>query len=418
VSKPSDNQRRVCIAGGGASGFFAAIQCKSACPEAEVILLEKSRKLLAKVRISGGGRCNVTHACFDPRTLTQHYPRGQRELLGPFHQFNPSHTVDWFESRGVKLKTEDDGRMFPVSNDSASIIDCLMMEAERVGVVIQTERGLKNARWNEDQHGFDLELSDGQQLTCACLMLATGGNRQSAGLTIAEQLGHRIIDPVPSLFTFHIEAPLLAGLAGITVEHVETAIEGSKLKQTGPLLITHWGASGPAILKLSAWGARVLAERDYAFTLRVNWLPDLSRDALETAIAELRQSQGARDLTRKSPFPGIPRRLWERFMELAAIAPGTSGSQLAKASANTLMELLLNSRLPVNGKSMNKEEFVTAGGVDLKEINMKTMESRVQPNLFMAGEILDIDGVTGGFNFQAAWTGGYLAGRAMAEIVG
>ncbi len=404
------SKKRICIAGGGAAGFFAAIQCKAACPEVDVLLLEKSRELLAKVVISGGGRCNVTHSCFDPRQLVEKYPRGSRELLGPFHQWNPTQTVEWFESRGVRLKTEADGRMFPVTDSSATIMQCLLDEAERVGVKIQTLQGLRAA-----EPGFELALSDGSHFACDLLLLATGGNRRSGGLEIAEQFGHHIKEPVPSLFTFYIDAPLLKDLSGIVVEQVEASVEGTKLRQDGPLLITHWGVSGPAILKLSAWGARELAARDYRFELRVNWLPDVSREVVAATLAGARREQGSQVVGKQSLFPGIPRRLWQRLTVVAGVASGTLWAQLSKSGTEALTQALVNTQLSVTGKSMNKEEFVTCGGVSLKEVNMKTMESRLHPGLYFAGEVLDIDGVTGGFNFQAAWTTGYLAGRAMAE---
>ncbi|MBU0676953.1 MAG: NAD(P)/FAD-dependent oxidoreductase [Verrucomicrobia bacterium] len=406
---------RACIAGGGAAGFFAAIHCKSACPEAEVRILEKSRKLLAKVEISGGGRCNLTHACFDPLALTRFYPRGQRELLGPFHQWNPTHTVQWFEERGVRLKTEPDGRMFPVTDSSSTVVQCLVREAERVGVEIQTLKGLRSARWDVNAARFQMDLADGSREACDLLMLATGGNRESGGLSIARQFGHHIEEPVPSLFTFHINAPLLDSLSGITVDRARTAVEGTPLQQDGPLLITHWGLSGPAILKLSAWGARELAALDYRFVLIVNWLPDTGKEQIKDILAALRRDKGAQHVSKQSPFPGIPRRLWEGLTTAAGIDPATTWSQLSRPAMDRLIESLLNTRLSVTGKSMNKDEFVTCGGVSLKEVNMKTMESRVRPGLFFAGEILDVDGVTGGFNFQAAWTGGFLAGTAMAE---
>ena len=409
------SSNRVCIAGGGAAGFFAAIHCKSARPEADIILLEKGKELLAKVVISGGGRCNVTHACFDPKTLSTFYPRGQRELLGPFHQFNPSDTVEWFESRGVRLKTENDGRIFPVSDSSLSIMHCLLDEAKRLGIVIHTGCGLRKATYDAESALFQLDLRNGRSLTCDLLMLATGGNRRSGGLEIAEEFGHNIQEPVPSLFTFHIDDPLLHGLTGLTVAHVEANVAGTQIRQDGPLLVTHWGLSGPAILKLSAWGARTIAALDYTFTLHINWLPAIDLHQIEAVLSDARRQQGTRLVSKQAPFTEIPRRLWERISAIAGVCPNTTWSQLSKTASHALTSALSDTRLPVTGKSMNKEEFVTCGGVSLNEVNMKTMESRKQSGLFLAGEILDIDGVTGGFNFQAAWSGGYLAGHGMAN---
>ena len=310
------------IVGGGAAGFFAAIQCKAARPDARVIILEKSRKLLAKVRISGGGRCNVTHACFDPRQLTSHYPRGHRELLGPFHRWNPTHTVDWFAARDVPLKTESDGRMFPTTDSSQTIIDALLDEARSLGVDIRTECGLAAAE--PVDNGFDLTCTTGDPIHTRSLMLATGGLHASIGMKTAAALGHTISPPVPSLFTFNIKHPLLKDLPGLSVTPVVARIEGCKsLVQEGPLLITHWGLSGPAILKLSAWGARELADRAYDFTVVINWLGPQSPEETASQIASFRTARSKQAIHNKSPFPPIPRRLWERMVELAGIPSGT-----------------------------------------------------------------------------------------------
>jgi len=402
---------RVVIVGGGAAGFFAAITCAQAAPEREVVLLESGRYLLTKVRVSGGGRCNVTHACFDPRELSMRYPRGGRALIGAFHRFQARDTVEWFESRGVRLKTEADGRMFPVSNFSASIVDCLLHEAEAAGVQVRISAGVKAAR--PAPGGFSLELSDGSELTCEKLCVATGGCRAPSAARWIEALGHTLEPPVPSLFTFHVETPWLRALPGVAAE-VEASVPGTKLRERGPLLVTHWGVSGPAILRLSAWGARELHDRDYQFALRVNWLPGRTTDDVLAELRARRDSQPGKAVV-NSPLGALPARLWESLVAEAGIGPDVRWTTLSRPGALELATLLTRTELPVNGKSLNKDEFVTCGGVRLPEVDFKTMESRVQPGLYFAGEVLDIDGVTGGFNFQAAWTTGWIAGHAMAE---
>ena len=409
--------KRIVIGGGGAAGFFGAIHAKIEDPDAEVIILEKSIETLAKVAISGGGRCNLTHACFDPDRLVGHYPRGHRELRGAFHRWNPRHTVDWFEQRGVRIKTEADGRMFPVTDSSQTIVDCLREEARRLGVRVETRRGVSGATWNQADRCFDLTLHGASPRSADFLLLATGGNRQSGGLAVAQGFGHQIVDPVPSLFGVHVRDPLLKGLAGIVVPDVRVGIADSRLAQGGGLLITHWGLSGPAILKLSAWGARELAARDYRLMLAVNWWGQDTRHAVEAVLASWRRDHGARSVSTANPSPGIPRRLWERLVQRANIGGDTAWSRLPRAGLEALLDACVDCRLAVSGKSMNKEEFVTCGGIALNEVDMKTMQSRIRPGLYFAGEILDVDGVTGGFNFQAAWTTGYLAGTAMARDI-
>ncbi|HEY8899525.1 MAG TPA: NAD(P)/FAD-dependent oxidoreductase [Chthoniobacterales bacterium] len=402
---------RVVIVGGGAAGFFAAIACAGADPSREVVLLESGRYLLTKVRISGGGRCNVTHACFEPRELAARYPRGGRALIGAFHRFQARDTVEWFESRGVRLKTEADGRMFPASNFSASIVDCLLERAEAAGVEVRTSMGVNAARRADD--GFLLELSDGSELACGKLLIATGGCRTPAAARWVEALGHTLEPPVPSLFTFHVETPWLRALPGIATE-VEAEVPGTKLRERGPLLVTHWGVSGPAILRLSAWGARTLHDRDYRFSLRVNWLPGRTAESVREELRARRDSQPGKTVT-NSPIAPLPARLWESIVAEAGIGADVRWATLSRAAMLALADLLTRTELPVNGKSLNKDEFVTCGGVRLPEVDFKTMESRIVPGLYFAGEVLDIDGVTGGFNFQAAWTTGWIAGHAMAE---
>jgi predicted Rossmann fold flavoprotein len=405
---------RVVVVGGGAAGFFAAIACAEKNPAATVTLYEATAHPLAKVRISGGGRCNVTHACFEPRELATRYPRGGRELLGAFHRWSPRDTVAWFAARGVELKTEADGRMFPVTDDSATIVDCLTAAATKAGVEVRTSVGLRKAEAvGGTEPAFWLTLTDNTELRCDRLLIATGGTRASAGLTIAAALGHAIEPPVPSLFTFHIDDKRLAGLSGISIENVAASVPGTKLKESGPLLITHWGLSGPAVLKLSAWGARELAAVNYEFPLRVNFVPPHTRETLLREFAKVRGEHPRKQLGTWNPC-GLPARFWERLLMTVGMAPATQWAGVANAALGALAAQLTGAEFTVVGKSMNKEEFVTCGGVRLSEVDFKTMESKRCPGLHIAGEVLNLDGITGGFNFQAAWTTGWLAGQAMA----
>lgn len=395
------------ILGGGAAGFFAAITAAETDGNAQVILLEKSRQLLAKVRVSGGGRCNVTHACFDPALLAQNYPRGGEALRGPFTRFGPRETVAWFESRSVRLKTEPDGRMFPVTDDAQTIVNCLIDSARRAGAEIRTEAGIESVERSES--GFEIRLRDGEVVRGDRVLIATGGNRQ--GHQWAAGLGHTIVPPVPSLFTFNIRDSRLAGLAGVSAAKTELRL--GKRRQVGPTLITHWGLSGPAVLKLSAWGARELHEHGYRAELNVNWLPDYDEAELTRALKETKTEHPRRTILSHTPLP-LPQRLWERLAAAAGVAESRRWAELSKSELRGLVDQLLNGKYQIAGKSLFKEEFVTCGGVSLKEVNFKTMESRICPGLYFAGEILDIDGLTGGFNFQSAWTTGWLAGRAMS----
>jgi predicted Rossmann fold flavoprotein len=409
------NSKRVVVVGGGAAGFFAAITCATTAPDAEVMLLEKGPQFLSKVRISGGGRCNVTHACFDVPEFSTRYPRGEQALLAPFHTFQASDTVAWFERRGVKLKTEADGRMFPISDSSQTIIDCLLREARTAGVKLFTNRGLERVA-RRAEGGFDLTLSNTDTLTCDRLLLATGGCRALTAGQLALSLGHTLEPPVPSLFTFRIETPWLRDLAGISVESAEASVPAAMLRERGPVLITHWGLSGPAILRLSAWGARALHRLDYHFCVHLNWLPQLDAEAIAAEFLARRKSQAAR-LIVKTPLSPLPARLWEQLVLATGIAPDTRWAGLSRSGQHNLIQQLIRTELPVTGKSLNKEEFVTCGGVRLSEVNFKTMESRICPGLYLAGELLDIDGITGGFNFQSAWTTGWIAGCAMGQVV-
>ena len=404
---------RIIIVGGGAAGFFAAIACAEASPDNEVTILEKTAHFLSKVRISGGGRCNVTHACFDPRELTKRFPRGERALIAPFHRFQAGDTVAWFETRGVKLKVEADGRMFPITDSSQTIIDCLVQAAREAGVKLISDCGVEQVRRIADQ--FELRCSHGENLACDRLLLATGGCRTPALGQLATSLGHTLEPPVPSLFTFHIESDWLRALAGVSLESAEVSVAESQLRERAALLITHWGLSGPAVLRLSAWGARELHELNYHFTLRVNWLPHLNAESLAQELQSRRNAQPAK-LVINSPVTPLSARLWEALVLASGVKRETRWSALSRGEQHRLIEQLLRSEFQVTGKSLNKDEFVTCGGVRLNEVNFKTMESRIVPGLYFAGELLDIDGITGGFNFQSAWTTGWLAGRAMAGI--
>jgi predicted Rossmann fold flavoprotein len=403
--------QRILVIGGGAAGFFAAITSAEK-PDTQVFLYEATPHLLSKVKISGGGRCNVTHACFEPEQLVKNYPRGGRELLGAFHRFQPRDTLAWFNTRGVETKTEEDGRMFPTSDNSESIVNALHEAAQKNQVKILIQRGVKTIQYLKEK--FEVELNSGEMELFDKVIIATGGNKSSGGLAMAESFGHTIIPPVPSLFTFHIQDSRIADLSGLSVEKVKVKAGGTKLTTEGPLLLTHWGMSGPAILKLSAWGAREFAESNYNFTIEINWVPEFTQLALTKTLNEIRIAEARKQIATFSPVP-IPQRLWERLLIAAEINPTTPWAHINNQQLDKLYKQLTQAEFKVTGKSMFKDEFVTCGGVKLSEINFKTMESRKQPGLFFAGEVLDIDGVTGGFNFQNAWTTGWLAGQAAAE---
>ena len=407
------SSERIVIAGGGAAGFFAAIACASTKPGNEILLHERTSHFLSKVRISGGGRCNVTHQPLEARAFCTRYPRGERALIGALHRFSPEDTIEWFRTHGVNLKTEADGRMFPVTDSSGTVIDCLLFEARAAGVRLIARSGIEDARRSANS-GFELQLSDGSAMNCDRLLLATGGARDPSGPRIAHSLGHTIAPPVPSLFALHVNTPWLRALPGVSVADVQLTAEGTKLRERGPLLITHQGISGPVVLRFSAWGARVLAERDYRFLLRANWLPESNQEAL-LAEFHTRRLTHPKKRVATTPIAPLPARLWDQLVSASGIPAETIWTTLSRAHALALVRQLLASELPVEGKSLNKDEFVTCGGVSLDEVNFKTMESRLVPRLYFAGELLDIDGITGGFNFQSAWTTGWIAGRAMAE---
>ena len=399
------------MVGGGAAGFFAAIAAAEA--GADVTILEKTSRVLDKVRISGGGRCNVTHACFEPRDFSTRYPRGGRALLSPFQKFSARDTVDWFAARGVKLKSEPDGRMFPTTDSSQTIVDCLMNAAQNAGVKLRLNCTVESVSKNPDGK-FELILSGGEKISGDKLLLATGGCRAVAGGQLASSLGHTIEAPVPSLFTFQIETPWLRSLAGVSLELAEVSAPAAKLRERGPLLVTHWGLSGPVILKMSAWGARSLHKLDYKFPLFVNWLPEFNEEKITQQFQARRESAGAKLLVNVPLFP-LTARLWEQLVLAAGIARDARWAALTRAQSQALARKILRSEFSVTGKSLNKDEFVTCGGVKLGEVNFQTMESKICPGLFFAGELLDIDGITGGFNFQAAWTTGFVAGNSMAK---
>ncbi|WP_159788688.1 NAD(P)/FAD-dependent oxidoreductase [Sodalinema gerasimenkoae] len=400
----------VLIIGGGAAGFFGAITAAQHNPNLNITLLEASRHPLHKVRISGGGRCNVTHACFDPKQLVQHYPRGNKALRGPFSRFQPQDTINWFAQQGVTLKTEADGRMFPTTDDSETIAQCLLHTAQRAGVRLETQTPVQAIQ--RHPQGFRVSLRNGETRDCDRLLLATGSH--PSGYRFAQSLGHSIIPPVPSLFTFNIRDPQLTQLAGISVPQVEISLPQHKLKQQGPLLITHWGLSGPAVLKLSAWGARTLHGDRYRSPIRLNWLPQHNPETLKQIYQQQKAKHPRKTLGSFSPIP-LSRRLWAYHLQATAIDPQTRWAELSKKALNRLSQQLLQSEYAIEGKGIFKDEFVTCGGINLKEINFKTLESRLCPHLYLAGELLDIDGITGGFNFQNAWTTSWLAGQALAQ---
>ncbi|NCF71288.1 MAG: aminoacetone oxidase family FAD-binding enzyme [Chlamydiales bacterium] len=400
----------VIIIGAGAAGIFAANQILEKAPHIDVLVIEQSAKALSKVKISGGGRCNVTHQCFTPKDLVKNYPRGSKELLGPFYNFQPENTIEWFKSKGVSLKAEADGRMFPITDSSQTIIDALMkpMTEERVLYKAKVERISK-----EKDAPFHIELSKDRKVNCQKLMLATGSSAQVH--RIVESLGHSITDIAPSLFTFNIPSSSVLELSGLSVKDAEVSIPKLKLKQRGPLLITHWGFSGPSILKLSAWGARALQKLSYNFSCKVDWLPDINEQHLRDEIRNRSQVRSKKAIINAVIDPKIPKNLWKSFVTQASIKEDATWYQLPIKSQEKLLQLLKHNIYTVEGKSTFKQEFVTCGGIKLSEINFKTMESKLEKGLFFGGELLDIDGITGGFNFQAAWTTAFLAAQAIVD---
>ncbi len=408
-------QKTLVVAGGGAAGFFCAVTAARLNPGLKVILVEKTGKLLSKVKVSGGGRCNVTHACFSIPDMVKKYPRGSNFVKKIFHQFFTTDTIQWFEERGVTLKTEADGRMFPVSNSSQTIIDCLLQEAGKYNIEIRLHHEIKKIVRAAGYTSFDVHFNNDLILHADFICLATGGYPKTSQFDWIIQTGHNIEEPVPSLFTFNMPDNSVTALMGVSVPQAQVKVSGTDLKEKGPLLITHWGMSGPAILKLSAWGARILKEKEYQFEIRVNWLGAVNDQILRDEMLMLRESSGGKKIRQKNPWD-LPQRLWEWLLEQCGIGD-IHWADLPGTLQNKLIQHLTNQSFRVEGKTTFKEEFVTAGGVNLSEIHHHTMESRVNPGIFFAGEVLDVDGVTGGFNFQHAWSTGFIAGRAIAEKI-
>lgn len=408
---------KIVIIGGGASGFMAAITAAETNPKAEVIILEKNKTVLNKVRISGGGRCNVTHQPLDLRFFVKNYPRGEKLLRKLFSQFDANDTIQWFEQKGVKLKTESDGRMFPVTDSSQTIIDCLTRTARSLAIEVRTSIGVRTFAWADAQtgHRFSLFLENDEILTADKVVIATGGHPKRAGFDWLSHHGHDIVEPFPSLFTFNVPNGYLLPLAGVSVQDTHVRISGTKHEWRGPVLLTHWGFSGPAILKLSAWGARDLAALQYHFTFRINWLPDMNEQQVREFLIGEKTNTPKQQVMSHTRF-GLPSRLWKAFAEKAEISENLRWADATNKMLNRLAEILTNSQFEVNGKSTYKEEFVTCGGVALSEVNQATLESKKIPDLFFAGEVLDVDGITGGFNFQNAWTTGFVVGKALGKI--
>ncbi|RDI52300.1 BaiN/RdsA family NAD(P)/FAD-dependent oxidoreductase [Flavobacterium glaciei] len=400
----------IIIVGGGAAGFFTAINIVEKNPKLKVAILERGAEVLQKVRISGGGRCNVTHACFEPNELVKFYPRGEKELRGPFHQFCSGDTIEWFEKHGVELKIEADGRMFPVSNSSQTIIDCFLKATQKLGIAVLTGQSVQSI-FNPEVSGENVWKIETQteNYLVEKLILATGSNPKV--WEMLQNFGHAVVSPVPSLFTFNIKDSRIKELPGVAAQ-VTVTVKDTKLTSTGPLLITHWGMSGPAILKLSAWGARILHDKNYQFTIFVNWLNDEDTTEVEKKLKDLKQEHAKKSISKKSPFE-LTNRLWESLVLASGIEEETKWADLSKTQLQNLANQLTKGTFQVNGKSTFKEEFVTAGGIDLKEINFKTMESKLHKNLYFAGEIVNIDAITGGFNFQNAWTSGFIVANSI-----
>ena len=407
------NKKRLIVIGGGAAGFFCAVNAAAMNPLLEVMILEKSGKVLSKVRVSGGGRCNVTHACYSIAEMVRKYPRGGHFLKKTFYQFFITNTIDWFTGKGVALKTEEDGRMFPVTNSSQSIIDCLITEVNKHGIRILMNAEVRSVEKQNDQ--FHLTLADARVLTADYVCVASGGYPKSTMFAWLIKLGHSIEEPVPSLFTFNMPGNPVSSLMGVTVDSVKVKIAGTKLEEEGPLLITHWGMSGPVILRLSAWGAIELQKRNYTFLILVNWLPIYNEQTLREQFQKLRLERAAQKIVNRNPFQ-LPQRLWEFFLAEAGIREETRWADLPSKEQNKLVKSLTAGEFQVSGKTTFKEEFVTAGGINLSEVDADTMMSKKIEGLFFAGEVLNIDGITGGFNFQNAWTTGFIAAKSVSRI--
>lgn len=425
---------KITVIGGGAAGFFAAITAAETYPNAQVTILERGQKVLEKVRISGGGRCNVTHACFMPKELVKNYPRGEKALLSPFMQFSAQETIEWFEKRGVKLKVEADGRMFPITDSSETIVECLMNAAHQAGVeilrgyrvedILVSTNGSENVALNDDNYPKNAlplfsVVTHKKVFQADKIVVATGSSTEV--WKMLNRLGHTVIQPVPSLFTFNIKDARIHDLAGLSVPNAIVHVQNTSLKAQGPLLITHWGMSGPGILKLSAWGARPLFDKNYHFTIKVNWVGQYTFDTIKDLLNECKLKLSKKQMStppsdaETPPQYLVPTRLWLRFLEATQIPADMRWADVSKKHIQALSEQLTQGIYEVKGKSTFKEEFVTAGGIQLNEVNFKTFESKIIPNLYFAGEVLDIDAITGGFNFQAAWTGSWIVGKSIGE---
>ncbi len=400
--------KKVAVIGGGAAGFFAAISVKENHPSHQVILFEKTSKVLSKVRISGGGRCNVTHDCSDIPTLCDAYPRGGKKLKSIFYQFNINDTVDWFKTRGIPLKTETDGRMFPVTDNSQSIIDCLESEIKHLNVTLKFGQTIKNIE--QDEKEWKLNFKDQPSQNFDFVIVATGGSPKINGFNWLKNLGHKIISPVPSLFTFNMPQETIKKLMGLVVENARVKINNTKIITQGPLLITHWGMSGPAILKASAFGARELSKFDYKFEIQVNWVNETNTEILFNKLQDFSQLYPQKSIGWQKVFL-LPNRLWNFLLTKIEISSEKKWNEVGKKKFRQLVNILTQDTFKVSGKTTFKEEFVTCGGIDLNEIDLKTMQSKIAQNIYFAGEVIDVDAITGGYNFQAAWSSGFVAGK-------
>ena len=405
------NRKKLVVIGGGAAGFFCAINAARLQPGLEVIIIEKTGKLLSKVKVSGGGRCNVTHSCFSMGEMVKKYPRGEKYLKKAFHHFFTTDTINWFLERGIETKTEKDGRMFPASNTSQTIIDCFLNEASRYDVAIEMNTEVVDVKFINNKWHLATALDRIIETDFVCI--ASGGFMKVANAQWLSTLGHTIAPPVPSLFTFNMPTNAITQLMGLSVENVSVKIAGEKLETDGPLLITHWGFSGPAILKMSAYAALILAAKNYDFTVIINWLPQYNENTLREKMQLVRFDMATTKVQNKNPFL-LPTRLWEYLLEVTGIKEGIKWADLPAKEQNLLVKNLCLQSFKINGKTTFKEEFVTAGGVNTEEINVNTMESKLKKNLFFAGEVINVDGVTGGFNFQNAWTTAWIAAKAIA----
>ena len=404
--------KELVIIGGGAAGFFCAVSAAKINPQLKITILEKTGKLLAKVKVSGGGRCNVTHACFDILEMSKNYPRGANFVKKTFHQFFTTDIIEWFKQRGVLVKEEQDGRMFPVTDSSQTIVDCLLREVSNFGMEIMMNAEVKKIVIQQKK--FMLQFPGGKEKIADFVCIASGGYPKSTMFTWLTELGHTIEKPVPSLFTFNLPGHAITKLMGVSVENVSIKISGTKLEQNGPILITHWGLSGPAVLKLSAWGARELAQKNYDFKIVVNWLPAYTEQQLAKKFQSLRMEIAAQNVYSKNPL-GLPKRLWEFILSNAGVNKERRWADLPSGEANKLVRDLCAGEFAIKGKTTFKEEFVTAGGIKLNEIDHQTMMSKKISNLFFAGEVMNVDGITGGYNFQHAWTSGFIAGKTIAQ---